>query len=166
MLKPILLISSCALLTACIVVEYPVPVVVNKDVTTTIDYPINAPLDRFKEVKIRTYDNRCLELSPFNEKELLASRCQNTSNQKLVYHEDKSITVQGKCLDVSGANKNDGAQVIAYQCNNQPNQKWFFDGYRIRSQDSGKCLDIYNGKMKMYTCNNNLGQKFTITPLL
>ncbi|MFW2068106.1 hypothetical protein ACG9ZB_16790, partial [Acinetobacter johnsonii] len=79
MLTSILLISPCAFLTACIVVEYPVPVVVNKDVTTPIDYPINAPLDRFKEVKIRTYDNRCFALCPFNERELLASRCQNTS---------------------------------------------------------------------------------------
>jgi len=55
MLKPIILISSCAFLTACIVVEYPVPVVVNKEVTTTVDYPIKPPLDRFKEVQIRTY---------------------------------------------------------------------------------------------------------------
>ena len=166
MLKPILLTSSCALLTACIVVEYPVPIVVNKEVTTTSDYPSKPANDRFKEVQIRTYDNRCIELSPINQKVLLASRCQNTSNQKFVYHQNKSITVQGKCLDVSGANKNDGAQVIAYQCNNQANQKWFFDGYRIRSQDSGKCLDIYDGKMKMYTCNNNRGQKFTIIPLI
>ena len=45
MLKPILLISSCALLTACIIVEYPVPVVVNKEVNTTVDYPSKPPLD-------------------------------------------------------------------------------------------------------------------------
>lgn len=70
MLKPILLISSCALLTACIVVEYPVPVVVNKEVNTTVDYPSKPPLDHLKAIQIRTYDNRCLELSPFNQKDL------------------------------------------------------------------------------------------------
>lgn len=164
MLKFILLVSSSVLLTACIVVESPVPVVVNKEITTTIDNPSIPALNSLRTLQIRTHDNRCVELSPFNQKELLASRCQSTFHQKFNYNQDKSITVQGKCLDVSGANKNDGAQVIAYQCNNQANQKWFFDGYRIRSQDSGKCLDIYNGKMKMYTCSNNRGQQFTIIP--
>ncbi|MFV5483281.1 RICIN domain-containing protein [Acinetobacter towneri] len=59
----------------------------------------------------------------------------------------------------------DGAEVIAYTCNGQSNQKWYLDGQRIRSADTGKCLDIYNGKMKMYSCNQNRGQKFSFIAL-
>lgn len=164
MMKSTLLIFSSTLLTACIVVEPPFPVVVHKEINTT-EWPSFPKTNNIQVLKIRTHDNRCVELNPANQKDLLASPCQNISNQNFIYHQDKSITVQGKCLDVSGKNKNDGAQVIGYECNNQTNQKWLFDGYRIRSQDSGKCLDIYNGKMKMYSCSNNRGQQFSITPL-
>ncbi len=73
--------------------------------------------------------------------------------------------MQGKCLDVAGKQKHDGAEVIAYTCNGQSNQKWYLDGQRIRSADTGKCLDIYNEKMKMYSCNQNRGQKFSFNAL-
>ena len=73
--------------------------------------------------------------------------------------------MQGKCLDVAGKQKHDGAEVIAYTCNGQSNQKWYLDGQRIRSTDIGKCLDIYNGKMKMYSGNQNCGQKFSFIAL-
>lgn len=63
MLKFILLVSSSALLTACIVVESPVPVVVNKEITT-IDNPSIPALNSLRTLQIRTHDNRCVELSP------------------------------------------------------------------------------------------------------
>ena len=47
--------------------------------------------------------------------------------------------MQGKCLDVAEKQKHDGAEVIAYTCNGQSNQKWYLDGQRIRSADTGKC---------------------------
>ncbi|MGW2809968.1 RICIN domain-containing protein [Streptomyces sp. NPDC001450] len=71
----------------------------------------------------------------------------------------------GKCLDVSGWSKADGAKVIQWDCHGGANQRWeFVDigdpkscppgsggcaenalGYLIVSKNSGKCLDAGNG---------------------
>ncbi|MFF3444155.1 RICIN domain-containing protein [Streptosporangium sp. NPDC002721] len=53
----------------------------------------------------------------------------------------------GKCLDVDGASRADGANVIQWTCRSQPNQKWDLVAtdsgyYTLRAAHSGKCLDV------------------------
>jgi hypothetical protein len=60
-------------------------------------------------------------------------------------HDDGTIrsSVSGKCLDVVGQSKANGAAVQEYDCWGGANQKWTFpsDG-TIRSVNSGKCLTV------------------------
>lgn len=73
----------------------------------------------------------------------------------------------GKVMDVNGASKDNGANIIQYSLHYGVNQQWRFDAlsgadqgyYRIISLFSGKCLDINgvsldNGaKLIQYACN-------------
>ncbi len=76
-----------------------------------------------------------------------------------------------KYLDVEGASKANGANVLVWQKNNNLNQKWIIkdagDGYfNIISKHNGLCLDIYGGIAKsgtnvlVWQKNNNKNQKF------
>jgi hypothetical protein len=52
----------------------------------------------------------------------------------------------GKCLDVRGESRDDGAPVIQWQCHGGANQQWRLEavgtGYRFVARHSGKCLDV------------------------
>lgn len=134
--------------------------------TIYVPIPMPYPTQTWQQkLKIKTYDGRCVDFSCSNQRSIQISYCHDGTNQHFIFHPDQSITVQGKCLDVAGKQKHDGAEVIAYTCNRQSNQKWYLDGQRIRSPDTGKCLDIYNANMKMYSCNQNCGQKFSFIAL-
>jgi hypothetical protein len=52
------------------------------------------------------------------------------------------------CLDVADGNTRNGARVIAWQCRNQPNQKWDWSRGQIRSRFANKCLDIEGGNAR------------------
>jgi hypothetical protein len=80
----------------------------------------------------------------------------------------------GKCLDVSGANPNDGANVLQRKCHGKDNQKWQItkegDGsYRLTARHSGKCLDVSgasgnNGaNVLQWKCHGKDNQKWQIT---
>lgn len=164
MFKVISVLGATTILTACIVVETP-----NHSPAPQIIIQPNSgaslPHTYLKKVKIKTYDGCCLDLSGSNQRDLLAHRCHYGKNQRFTFHPVRSIQVQGKCLDVAGQQQQNGAEVIGYRCNGQKNQKWYIDGQRIRSLDTGKCLDIYNGKMQMHHCSQNRGQKFNLIAL-
>ncbi len=64
-------------------------------------------------------------------------------------------TATGKCLDVAGFSKSNGARVVLWDCTGNPNQMWYFerpaavfweayDEFQIRSMHSDKCLDAAN----------------------
>lgn len=110
---------------------------------------------------IKTHDGRCIDFSQSDKRSMLAYACHGKANQRITFNQRSgTLVVQGKCLDVAGAQQHNGAPVIAYQCNGQRNQQWYMQGNRIRSAHSGKCLDIYNGKMVIHQCNGNRGQQF------
>ena len=75
-----------------------------------------------QKVKIKTYDGRCVDFSRSNQPSIQTSHCHDGTNQHFIFHPDQSITVQGKCLDVAGKQKHDGAEVIGYNFNGQSNQ--------------------------------------------
>lgn len=51
-----------------------------------------------------------------------------------------------KCLDVDGASKEDGTNVVQWECNGQAHQRWQFvkkgRHYRVQARHSGKCLSL------------------------
>jgi beta-glucanase (GH16 family) len=80
-----------------------------------------------------------------------------------------SITgLDGKCVDVAGANSANGTPVQLYDCNGSGAQQWSVGGDgSIRSL--GKCLDVAsansaNGtKVQLYDCNGSAAQQWTIS---
>jgi hypothetical protein len=75
----------------------------------------------------------------------------------------------GKCLDIAGGSKKNGANVIMWKCHGKKNQRWTVskDGL-IRSALNGKCLDlavrkgVKNAKngtnVNMYDCHRGKNQ--------
>lgn len=86
-----------------------------------------------------------------------------------------------RCLDIQGANPNNGANVIQFTCvAGAKNQEWtfLFDGaghYQIRSSLNGKCLDVdtfgggtANGvRVQMWSClpNPALNQRWNLVSI-
>src|SRR5947208_12263246 len=75
----------------------------------------------------------------------------------------------GKCLDVAGASKDDGASVIQWGCHGGPNQQWYFDNIPgtswgfIRVTHSRKCLSVVAGRNVIQsTCENHNEQLWQI----
>ncbi|NUK53081.1 ricin-type beta-trefoil lectin domain protein [Streptomyces lunaelactis] len=75
--------------------------------------------------------------------------------------------LSGRCIDVPGGDFSDGKQLIVWDCNNGPAQKWQFasDGtVRIK----GKCLDVANANyndgtpIQIAWCSGNAAQKFVL----
>jgi hypothetical protein len=78
----------------------------------------------------------------------------------------------GKCLDVQGASRNNGANITQSDCNSSTSsQKWDIidrgNGVvSLRSVNSGKCVDVYGvstadgARLAQYTCNNGTNQQF------
>lgn len=80
----------------------------------------------------------------------------------------------GKCLDVSGANPNKGANVIQWDCTGGNNQKWNVvsrggDFYVLTALHSNKCLDVNradraNGaNVQQWDCTGGDNQTWRIT---
>jgi len=78
-----------------------------------------------------------------------------------------------KCLDVYGANKADGANVVQWTCNSQSNQRWDLVAtdsgyYTLRAAHSGKCLDVYGvskadgASVVQWTCNSQSNQQWRL----
>lgn len=65
------------------------------------------------------------------------------------------------CLDVSNGNTGNGAKLITWECYGGPAQRFFFDGGKIRNENSGKCLDIVAANpgrgagVQMFDCHND-----------
>jgi hypothetical protein len=80
----------------------------------------------------------------------------------------------GKCLGVLGGNMTDGAPVVQWTCNGNPDQTWYwqssFDGNYLtqirNSQDPSKCLGVLgassaNGaSLVIWTCNTSTDQRW------
>lgn len=73
-----------------------------------------------------------------------------------------------KCMDIAGANSDNGTSVQLYECNGTDAQQWVFspDG---TVQSLGKCLDVRGGdtddgaKVQIYDCNGTGAQQWTAT---
>lgn len=119
--------------------------------------------------QIRGQNGLCLDVSggvrPGNE--LIVYRCAGSENQRFTYTRDGELRVGNLCLDVAGGNTRSGARVIAWECRNQPNQKWEWSRGQIRSRFAGgQCLDIEGGNARpgqpviMWPCAGTSNQRW------
>jgi hypothetical protein len=79
----------------------------------------------------------------------------------------------GKCLDVLGFNKKNGANVGMYKCTGGKNQRWkIYKNGTIRSEMNWKCLDVNgalqggkNGQnVQLWDCHGGLNQRWVYGP--
>ena len=92
--------------------------------------------------------SRCLTAPPAAGAQLTISDCAfpRGDNQVFAYGADKTLRVQGLCLDVKEQSITQGAEVDTYACNGQDNQHWTrnADG-SFTGVQSGLCLDVSGG---------------------
>ena len=110
---------------------------------------------------IRTDRGECLDIHGDDKRSLIRYRCHGQSNQQFRF-DSRSGTIRQneRCLDVAGGETRDGSRVILFQCNGRDNQRWYRDGGRIRSADSGKCLDAFESYLAIRACNGSREQQF------
>jgi hypothetical protein len=76
------------------------------------------------------------------------------------------ISVGNLCLDIEGANPNDGGKMIVWQCFGARNQRWRVKGRDIVSELSGKCLAVWEGRARnvqrvvTWGCNGSTNQQW------
>ncbi|WP_107928171.1 ricin-type beta-trefoil lectin domain protein [Neisseria animaloris] len=123
------------------------------------DRPSRFPQGR--TVLIETDSGKCLDRGRGSYKGLISYDCHGENNQRFTMS-DRSIRVEGLCLDVANEKDGDGAEVIAYKCHGGLNQQWYRDGYTIRSRMNGKCLDAgkYGNQVRMHRCDGSRDQDF------
>lgn len=98
---------------------------------------------------------------------LIVFDCHNAGNQRFEWSRRGELRVGGLCVDVADGNTDDGARVIAWQCNGQRNQRWRSEGGQIRSEATGKCLDLKEGRSRpkqpviMWRCNGKSNQQWS-----
>ena len=121
--------------------------------------------------------NVCLDIkggaasAPAAGAPIQAWQCHGGANQQLVLQTNGSITgYNGSlCLDVWGAQANDGDQVVAWNCNGGANQKWTYTSAgQLQTAVNGKCLDLWgakgeNGaKIVVWPCHGGYNQRWTV----
>ncbi|GGM07067.1 RICIN domain-containing protein [Dactylosporangium sucinum] len=77
-----------------------------------------------------------------------------------------------RCLDVNGGSKDNGAQIVQWDCHGGPNQQWRLqrdgDGYRLVSVNSGKCIGVDGGRTdpgaeaRQWDCDGSPNQRWVV----
>lgn len=119
---------------------------------------------------VRAPDGRCLEASgagndgdPIN-----TSPCNGAANQKWTYASTGDLRgINGKCVDVGGANTANGTRLVLYTCHGGGNQNWGFAGPTTGpavSQHSGKCMDVDGAAyfVQIWGCHGGVNQQWTV----
>ncbi|GAA4252684.1 RICIN domain-containing protein [Dactylosporangium darangshiense] len=80
-----------------------------------------------------------------------------------------------RCMDVNGASKDNGAQIVIWDCHGQANQLWKLvrdgDGYRFVSLNSGRCIGIDAGNpapgavARQWDCDGSTNQRWQFQQL-
>ena len=81
-------------------------------------------------------------------------------------------TKDNRCLDVNGGSKDNGAQVLQWDCHGGPNQQWRLqrdgDGFRLVSLNSGRCIGVDSGSpapgaaARQWDCDNSANQRWQL----
>ncbi|MFG2041463.1 RICIN domain-containing protein [Dactylosporangium sp. NPDC048998] len=80
-----------------------------------------------------------------------------------------------RCLDVNGASKDNGAELVIWDCHGGANQLWRpvrdGDGYRLVSLNSGRCIGIDSGNpapgavARQWDCDGSTNQRWQFQQL-
>ncbi|MET7425718.1 RICIN domain-containing protein [Dactylosporangium sp. NPDC005555] len=81
-------------------------------------------------------------------------------------------TKDNRCLDVNGGSKDNGAQVLQWDCHGGPNQQWKLqrdgDGFRFVSVNSGRCIGVDSGSpapgaaARQWDCDGSPNQRWQL----
>jgi hypothetical protein len=117
--------------------------------------------------------DRCLEMDKDdNARRARMSGCSGDDDQRWQFRSVGGDQYQlinaatGKCLDVKGRSKDDGATIQQFACRNQENQKWALrptgsDAFALVGVGSGKCADVEDdGDVKQRDCDNGASQRW------
>ncbi|MGZ8273169.1 MAG: lectin [Burkholderiaceae bacterium] len=92
--------------------------------------------------------------------------CHGRNNQRFNWTPRGELIVGNMCLDVAGGSRENGASVIAWECNGNRNQQWVVNGTRIQSKQNGKCLDVAGGMIRtdapviVHDCHGGQNQRW------
>jgi poly(3-hydroxybutyrate) depolymerase len=111
---------------------------------------------------------RCLDVNgagTANGSPMIIWDCHTGANQQFT-QTDKTLRVQGKCLEAPG-NAGSGTRVQIWDCNGNANQQWNLNGNgTISNVQSGLCLDVNsagttNGTaVILWTCHTGANQRW------
>ena len=98
--------------------------------------------------------------------------CNSTPAQQWQYS-NGTLTINGKCLDVLGANSTaDGTLVDLWACTGAANQAWKVVNNTLVNPQSGKCLDdpgfstTPGTQLVIFDCNGGSNQAWTMPPIV
>ncbi|MFD9062772.1 ricin-type beta-trefoil lectin domain protein [Kitasatospora purpeofusca] len=90
------------------------------------------------------------------------------SSQAFTFGTDGSVHVLGKCLDVTGANTENGSPVNVWDCNGSAAQTWVAGPYpgTLKNPNADKCLDAgagatAGGRLVIQDCHDGAGARWT-----
>ena len=92
----------------------------------------------------------------------------NTAAQNWTVNSNGTLTIDGGCMDITGANYNNLTPIEWWTCNGGANQVWQAQNGELVNPHSGKCLDdpasnTTNGtQLILYTCNGGANQKWSL----
>jgi hypothetical protein len=92
----------------------------------------------------------------------------NTAAQNWTVNSNGTLTIDGGCMDITGANYSNLTPIQWWTCNGGANQVWQAQNGELVNPHSGKCLDdpgsnTTNGtQLVLYTCNGGANQKWTV----
>lgn len=117
---------------------------------------------------IRGQNGLCLDVSGGLKagNHLIVYRCSGGVNQRFTWTPYGELRAGHLCLDVEGGNQREGTRVVAWECRDQPNQKWSRERGAIRSQYTGLCMDIEGGRGRpeqpvvMWRCSGAPNQRW------
>ncbi len=173
-------LAALPLLTACIVVDpasgqgvgtiFPQIVIMNPESTpqqpntpqVIVVAPDSPTAQRIASpaALLRTANGQCVDVAGTDHRTLIRYNCHGRSNQIFQFMPNMEIRQGQKCMDIAGNDRREGAPVIMYPCNGQTNQKWFRNGYQIRSALHNKCLDARDKELRVRECQGQPSQHF------
>jgi hypothetical protein len=92
----------------------------------------------------------------------------NTAAQNWTVNSNGTLTIDGGCMDITGANYNNLTPIEWWTCNGGANQVWQAQNGELVNPHSGKCLDdpgsnTTNGtQLILFTCNGGANQKWSL----
>ncbi|MER8185267.1 ricin-type beta-trefoil lectin domain protein [Kitasatospora sp. NPDC094015] len=138
--------------------------------TTTITAPGSTPL--ISGVRNAAGQTMCLDgtnSGSANGTPIQLWNCNGTGAQKVTFGTDRTVRINGKCLDAGGGT--DGAAAQIWDCNGSGTQQWEAGPTpgSLKNSGSGRCLDdpfasnTQGNRLVIWGCNGEGNQKWTTT---